>query len=239
MNARIAFGASAVLVAVVGALFSQSDVWHDVAGFAAPARAIAVWCLTAVQLAGGVSILDSRAARGGAVAVGLVFAILAPACIPGILAAPAQYAGYGDFFENASVVCGAVAVYALTKRALRERLLRRIARVGFGVCAASFAAAQAVYLTYTASLVPAWIPPNGVFWTVLTTIAFGLAAVAIVSNVRARLALRLTSAMIAAFAVLVWLPRLVMHPQALGDWSEFAESCLIAAAAWAVGDAAA
>jgi hypothetical protein len=40
--------------------------------------------------------------------------------------------------------------------------------------------------------------------------------------------------MLALFGVLVWIPHVVARPSALGNWSEFAETLLIAGAAWLV-----
>jgi hypothetical protein len=74
------------------------------------------------------------------------------------------------------------------------------------------------------------------FWTIVTTIAFGLAAVAILINRQARLAAGLMALMLALFGVLVWLPHLVAHPKAHFAWSEFTLTVLIAGAAWMVAD---
>ena len=93
-----------------------------------------------------------------------------------------------------------------------------------------------VYLGLTASLVPKWIPPNQMFWAILTTIAFALAAIAIHINRQARLAIRLMTLMLALFGVLVWIPRLSARPQAHLNWSEFALTILITGAAWMVAD---
>jgi hypothetical protein len=74
------------------------------------------------------------------------------------------------------------------------------------------------------------------FWAILTTVAFALAAVAILLNVKARLAIRLMTLMIALFGILVWVPLLIAHPAAHLVWSEFALNFLIAGAAWMVAD---
>ena len=68
----------------------------------------------------------------------------------------------------------------------------------------------------------------------LTTAAFALAAIAILINRQARLAIRLMALMVALFGVLVWIPVLIAHPEAHLNWSEFALTFLIAGAAWAV-----
>lgn len=218
---RIVFGASAVLYGVVALMRHDSGLWQ---GF-----------LTVAQVVGGAGLLYPRTTRVAAIAVGVVFGWFSLACIPGIIRAPATYVQYGTFFEQFAVVCGALAVLAATETyPARSAILGRIARVGLGLCAISFAVAQVVYLTFTASLVPAWIPPAQTFWVNLTTIAFGLAAVALLTDRGSAPAARLVSLMLALFGVLVWVPHLIAKPEAFANWSEFAETFLIAAAAWLV-----
>jgi hypothetical protein len=143
-----------------------------------------------------------------------------------MVAKPSAYVQYVDFFEKLSVVCGAIVACATTQAA--------VARTGMGVCALSFAWAQIVYFQYTASLVPAWIWPNQAFWTMLTTVAFALAAVAMLVNVQAQLAARLMALMMALFGVLVWLPRIVAHPSVPSNWNEIASNYVMTAAVWLV-----
>ncbi len=104
------------------------------------------------------------------------------------------------------------------------------------MCAVSFAWAQVVYLQYTASLVPVWMLPNQVFWTNFTTVAFALAAAAMLINRLASLAMRLLGVMVALFGVLVWVPMIGAHPATLANWNEISENYLIAAAAFLVAD---
>jgi hypothetical protein len=144
---------------------------------------------------------------------------------------------YGGFFEQFSMVCGAVAVYASTESdAARSASFGRAARIALGLCAISFTLAQIFYLKFTAELVPTWIPPNQMFWAILTTIAFALAALAILSNRQSRLAMRLMALMLALFGILVWVPILIVRPEAHGNWSEFALNFQITGAAWAVAE---
>ena len=93
-----------------------------------------------------------------------------------------------------------------------------------------------LYLRATADLVPQWIPPNQMFWAILTTIAFALAAIAMLINWRARLAICLMTLMLALFAVLVWIPRLIAQPKSHSNWSEFGLTFLITGASWVVAD---
>jgi hypothetical protein len=127
-------------------------------------------------------------------------------------------------------------IAATEANAARAVALGRLARLGLGVCAISFTLSQILYLRVTADLVPRWIPPNQMLWAILTTIAFALAAIAIVINHQARLAIRLMTLMLALFGVLVWILRLIAHPEAHLNWSEFALTVLITGAAWMVAD---
>ena len=83
---------------------------------------------------------------------------------------------------------------------------------------------------------PKWIPPGQMFWTILATLAFGLAALAMLVNRQGQLASRLMTLMLGLFGALVWVPRLVAHAEADGNWSELALTFLITGAAWMVAE---
>jgi hypothetical protein len=237
MYGRILFGASAILFGVVSLIWHDSDMWQRLLPLHAPFDTIAGWCLVFALIAGGIAMMAPRTARPASIVLGVVFGLYVFACVSSIIAAPAEPGGYINGFEQLAIVCGLLAVFAANeKAAARATVLGRAARIGLGVCALSFAWAQVVYLQYTASLVPAWIPPNQVFWTNVTTVAFALAAIAMLANRQARLAMRLLAVMTALFGVLVWLPLIAAHPAALSNWSEISENDLIAAAAWLVAD---
>lgn len=235
---RMVFGASAVLFGVIALMWHDADTWQTLRRiWVLPFGAIAGGCLMTAQIAGGIGMQYPRTARPASIALGGVYLLFSLACIPDILAAPAVYATYGSFFEQFSLLCGATALYAATEaNPARALVLGRLARLGLGVCAISFTMSQILYLSVTSDLVPTWIPPNQVFWAILTTIAFALAAIAILVNRKARLALRLMTLMLALFGVLVWIPRLIAHPETHLNWSEFSLTLLITGAAWMVGE---
>ena len=235
---RIVFGASAVLCGVIALMWYDSDTWQTLRQiWSLPFGAILGGCLMTVQIAGGIGMQYPRTARWASIVLGVVYLLFSLACIPGIIAAPTVYAQYGSFFEQFSLLCGAIALYAATDASeARALVFGRLARFGLGVCAISFTLSQMVYLRVTADLVPKWIPPNQMFWAILTTIAFALAAIAILVNRQARLAIRLMTLMLALFGVLVWIPRLIARPEAHLNWSEFGLTFLITGAAWLVAD---
>jgi hypothetical protein len=119
---------------------------------------------------------------------------------------------------------------------------RRTAKAGaavlglVGLCTASFTLEQAFYLHPTASLVPKWLPPNPMFWAVATTVFFGLAAVALLTNRMALLATRLLTLMLVIFGLVVWVPLVISDPHSHTNWSETAETFAIAGTAWILAD---
>ncbi len=190
------------------------------------------------QIAGGIGMQFPRTWRLASVVLCVVYLCFSLACVPDIIAATNIYDKYGgSFFLFLSLLCGAIASYAATEaNAARVVLFGRLARLGLGVCAISFALGQALLLRDTAHLVPKWVPPSQMFWAILTTFAFGLAAVAILINRQARLAMRLMALMLALFGAMVWIPQVIAHPKAHFNWSECALTFLVTGAAWVVAE---
>jgi uncharacterized membrane protein YphA (DoxX/SURF4 family) len=236
---RIVFGAAAVLFGIIALMWHDADTWQNLQHFwSLPFGAFIGGCLMAAQILGGIGILYPRTERWASAVLCVVYLCFALACVPDIIAAANIYDKYGgSFFLFFSLLCGAIALYAATETdAARAVVFGRLARLGLGICAISFTLGQALLLRETADLVPKWMPPNQMFWAVLTTVAFALAAVAILINRQARLATRLMTLMLALFGVLVWVPRLIAHPKAHFNWSECVLTFLITGAAWMVAD---
>jgi hypothetical protein len=236
---RILFGAAAVLFGVIALMWHDPETWQNVQHiWSLPFGIILGECLMVAQIAGGIGIQHPRTARPASLILCIVYVCFSLACVPDTIAAPNIYEKFGgSFFLFLSLACGAMAVFAATEtNAAKSFVLGRVARLGLGVCAISFTLGQALLLQETAHAVPKWIPPGQMFWALLTTAAFALAAIAILLNRHARLAMRLMTLMVALFAVLVWIPHLVAHPEAHFNWSEIAETFLVAGAAWVVSE---
>jgi uncharacterized membrane protein YphA (DoxX/SURF4 family) len=236
---RIVLGASAVLFGVIALMWRDADTWQNLQHiWSLPFGTIIGECLMAAQVAGGIGMLYPRTARSASVVLCIVYLCFSLACVPDIIAAANIYDKYGgSFFLFFSLLCGAIALYAATEAdAARAVVFGRLARFGLGVCAISFMLGQALLLRETAHLVPKWIPPSKMFWAILTTIALALAAIAILINLQARLAMRMMTLMLALFGVLVWVPHLIAHPQAHFNWSECVLTFLTTGAAGMVAD---
>ena len=235
---RIVFGGAAVLYGVIALMWHDADTWQTTAAFwQLPFGTIIGDILMLAQIVGGIGIMLPRTARPASIVLLVVYSLFSIWCVPAIIASPKEYVQYGNFFMQLSLVWGAVAVYAAaTANDTRSAAAGRVARLGFGICVASFALAQIFYPQVTATLVPTWIPPTQMFWVILTTVAFALAAVAILINVQTRLATRLLTLMLALFGVVVWVPALIGHPEAHFNWSEFALNFQVTGAAWMVAE---
>ena len=200
-------------------------------------REILSYIVAAVEILGGLAVLLPRTARVGAAALATLWCIFALMGVPFIFRHPLVYNEYGNFFEQFSFVAGAMILYACSGPTTdRTSRWGQFGYYSFGVCVISFALEQLFYLTNTASLVPKWIPPGQMFWAIATTIAFGLAALALLTGLMARLASRLNTAMIVGFGLLVWLPIVIADPHTLGNWTESVDTLGIAGSAWMVAE---
>lgn len=208
--------------------------WHDYKG--SPLRLYIVYAAAAALMFGGAAIQFRGSAKRGAAVLGAAYLVLALLCLPAIVARPQIYNSWGNFFEQFSLVTGAAIAYARLSPAGSAETLGRIGRILLGICVASFALEQGIYLGATANFVPKWIPPSQTFWAVTTTVLFALAAVALVANRMSLLAARLLTAMVVSFGVLVWVPLVFAEPHSHTNWSEIAETFAIAGAAWILAD---
>jgi uncharacterized membrane protein YphA (DoxX/SURF4 family) len=225
---RHVYGAAAIAFGVITLVWHDFNGWQQIRPLGNVAhREILVYLAVAVELFGGVAIQWRRTARASALVLGGLYLIFALMWVP-----------YINFFEQFSLVSGALIVYASVSRSdsARAARLARIGYICFGICVISFTLEQLMYLSGTAEFVPKWIPPGQMFWAITTTIALALAAIALLSGRSALLASRLLTAMLVGFGLLVWLPRLFADPHQLINWAGNAQNLAITGAAWIVTD---
>jgi uncharacterized membrane protein len=205
-----------------------------------PARTILAYVAGAFMLAAGAAIEWRRTAAWGAAALTAYYALIVVILMDGrvLLAHYAEFIAYSNIAEQLSIAAGGLLVYAASARidATVAARLTRLGQLAFGMCALLFGGAHFVYMNFTAPLVPKWLPPTQVLWGYATGIGFVAAGVAILTNVQARLAAILLTAMLASFALLVHGPMLVADPFNHGIWGENAVNLAIMGAAWVVAD---
>jgi uncharacterized membrane protein YphA (DoxX/SURF4 family) len=206
---RHVFGLAAILFGVITFAFRDfSGGWQQIRPLGdVPHRELLVYLSAAAQLCGGLAIQWRKTARIGAMVLLATYLAFALLWVPNVLAELKVYDRYGNFFEQFSLVSGALIVYAL-----------------------------AFYLSGTASFVPKWIPPGQMLWSITTTVALALAALSLLSGIRALLAAGLLTVMFIGFGLLVWLPILIADPHKQFNWAGNAQNLAITGAAWIVTD---
>jgi hypothetical protein len=235
---RHVLGIAAIGFGAIGLTWHDFNDWQQLQRlWEAPGGVALVYLAATAQIAGGASLQWRRSARAGALALGLVYLFFAVRWIPRIVLEPKVFDRWGNFFEQSSLVCGALIVYACAAR--DPPWAARAARTGvvlFGVCVVSFTLEQLIYLGGVADFVPRWLPPGPMFWAIVTTLALALAALAILTGRQALLATQLLTGMFVIFGLLVWLPRLISDPRDHTNWGGNAQNLAITAAAWIVAD---
>jgi uncharacterized membrane protein len=204
----------------------------------APHRAVLMYIVAAIEVLGGLAIQWPKTARAGAIALGVLFTLVALSWIPGIVAKANVYYTWGAFFYVFSKAAAALIVYATFGRSASQPTskLARFACISFALCLISFALEQIEFFAHTAELVPKWIPLGQNFWAWATTIAFFLAAIALLCRRVDLLAAQLTTVMLIGFIVLIWLPVCFGNVHNLYNWSENLDTLATAGAAWIVAD---
>jgi uncharacterized membrane protein YphA (DoxX/SURF4 family) len=236
---RHVFGLAAIGFGVLGLVFHDFNGWQNIRALGNIShREVLLYIAVAFELFGGIAIQFPKAAKAGAVALGIIYMTFALLWVPLIAAGPGVYDSWANFFEQFSLVSGALIVYGMAA-SNDSKPTSTAARIGyffFAICVISFTLEQLFYLRGTAGFVPKWIPPSQMFWAVLTTVAFALAAIALLVGRTALLAARLTTLMIIGFGLFVWLPILFADPHKLFSWAGNVENLAICGSAWIVGD---
>jgi uncharacterized membrane protein YphA (DoxX/SURF4 family) len=231
------YGAGAIALGVAGLVWSDfATDWQRVHENV-PHRETLAYIAAIYELLAGIAILWPRSRKTGAAMLAFLYSVFTLLWARQILSSPRVYDGWGNFFEEFSLVVAGMVVYAsLAPRnsvwAGKTAQIRRL----YGICAISFGLEHLIYLAGAASYVPKWIPPGQMFWALATAIFFLLAAVAILSGILAGLASRLLTAMIVGFELLVWAPKFFTSPHDHFLWSANAISLALTGAAWAVSD---
>jgi uncharacterized membrane protein len=212
-----------------------------------PWREVWAYGLGAILLAASAGLFFTRTALVSAIIVGAYGSIWIAARVRAALPEPLSIGSWYGVFEALGPLLGAWILYALLRRqhaapavtAMTGDRTLHVARVLFGAACVEFGAAHFAYASYTASMVPAWLPgPTG--FTYLTG-AFQVAAgLGLLVGILPRLAATLEAVMLCLFGVLVWLPSFFAKPvpkwasSAQFQWSETLLTFLLAGSAWIV-----
>lgn len=233
-----AYGATAVILGIVGFIWRDFAVnWQRVPPDF-PARTGLALIVAACELLAGLAILSRRFARIGAAVLTFLYAIFTTLWLIQALKAPAIYDSWGNVFEEFSLLAAGLVACAMLAPPGSSWAGKapRVARI-YGLSPISFGVDHIIYWRGASTFVPAWLPPGQVFWIFFTAICFLLAAAAILTGIRARLAALLLTAEILGFELFVWIPKFIANPHDHFNWSGNAINLAMMSAAWLIADA--
>jgi uncharacterized membrane protein YphA (DoxX/SURF4 family) len=228
------YALGAILLGAVGIFFHDFAMqWQPVpAGI--PARIALAYVSGIVLIAGGVAILVRKGERHGAWLLTAFLGLWTLALnLPAALAGYEHIGSWNSPAEIGFMTMGALAL-AASHAGARRRVLALVARLIAGACACVFGFAHFNYIDFTATMVPAWIPPSQVFWAWATGAGHLAAGLALLSGIQARLAAAMLAGMMASFVLLLHLPRVIAAPDQHVEWIMLGVSSMLAGAAWLV-----
>lgn len=204
-----------------------------------PARVELAYAMAVFMLIAGLAIEWRKTTAWAAAALSAYYGIVVVVLMGGHLALkyPGLYLVYENLAEALAIAAGALIIWASSANLDAARTVRiiRIGQILFGVCAIVFGGAHFAYMNMTAPLVPKWLPPNQVFWGYATGVFHIAGGLAIVANIRARLAATLLTVMYALFTPLALVPELLATPTFFA-WTENATNLILIGVAWVVAD---
>src|SRR5580693_254805 len=205
-----------------------------------PARTALAYAAGTFTLLAAAAINWRRTAHLAAAALTIYYTLFVVVLMNGrlLLTDYAVYVTYENIAMQLAIAAGGLLILATTARldaALAGRITR-LARLTFGVCALVFGGAHFAYLSYTAQMVPKWLPPSQVFWAFGTGVGFVAAGLAFLTGVQARLAAILLTVMLAAFGLLANGPILLADHANHFNWTESAVNLAVVGAAWVLAD---
>jgi len=224
----VTYAAAAILLGAVGIWFGDFAMqWQAVPKWI-PAMPWA-YVSGGILAAGGVLIL-ARQEKVGALILAAFFGLWVVVfhLPPTLTKAIGSIGAWNAPAESGFLTAGGLALFAL--HSTHREKLALFARLLAGASAVVFGFAHFNYIDFTASMVPAWIPFK-TFWAWATGAGHLLAGVALLSGIRARLAAGCEAAMMASFALLLHLPRVVAAPDQHVEWIMLAISSCLAGSA--------
>lgn len=237
MNAAVRiYGLSGVALGLLGLIWGDfASHWQPVPPDT-PARSTLAYVAALLFLGGGFALQWHRSIAAGATILALLHLAFALLWARRIVGFPELIGTWSGTAEPAAMALGAVAAYLSARPQGGQGAARttRIVMLLFGFCLVAFGLAHFLAAPQTAALVPTWIPPGQRFWAFATGLFHLLAGAALSANLHALLASRLLTIMFVGFGLIVWAPRLFLHPELHPAWAGNAINFALIASALAV-----
>jgi len=227
------YALGAILLGAVGIWFHDFAMQWQPVPKGLPAYGILAYVSGLVLIAGGAAILSRKVERAGALLLAAFFGLWVVALhLPNAIQGWKHIGAWNAPAEFTFATMGGVALFSTGAGSMRGTLAT-VARILAGASCIVFGLAHFNYVDFTASMVPAWIPPGQKFWAWATGAGHLAAGLALVSGFRARLAATLEAAMMACFVVLLHIPLVIAAPNHI-NWIMLAVATTFTGAAWLV-----
>jgi uncharacterized membrane protein YphA (DoxX/SURF4 family) len=219
MNKHAALYALAtLLLGAVGIWFHEFALQWQAVPAGIPMRTTLAYVSGALLVAGGGAILWGKYERAGALLLACFYGLWVVAFhLPNAFKGFMHIGAWNAPAEITYLTMGAVALLSVHAAQMR-RTLALVARVLAGASAVVFGCAHFNYIDFTATFVPAWIPPSQVFWAWATGAGHLAAGISLIIGYQARLAVTLHAVMMASFVLFVHIPRVIGSPEKHEEW---------------------
>jgi uncharacterized membrane protein len=234
------YGLGVIALGLVGLFFADFALQWQAVPKSLPHHTAWAYASGAVMLLAGAALFSRRTVAWGAAILTLNFAVWVGLHVPLVIAKPGNFASWLGLFEPLAITAGGLIAFAKTGK-LNGKLAAGLSRAGvlvFGVCLLVFGLSHVLYLDFTASMVPKWIPPSQTFWAWVTGAAHVAAGLALLSGILARAAAWLVTLMFASFVIVLHGPLVAASPHSHLNWCMLTVTLAIAGAAWIVAETA-
>lgn len=224
----------AFLLGVLGLISSDfAFQWQPVPDNV-PLRSALASTSAVAMAAAAVAATLPRLEKGGRLLLAIYFGLWAVLLHgPRVVAQPGLVAEWLGLAESATMSAGGVALLALSLRGDLRRRLAFSTRIAFGLCLLVFGLSHFVYLSFTAQMVPAWLPWR-TGWAAATGAGHLLAGLAFLSNRGLKAAGPAITGMMASFVVLLHIPRIIAEPASRMEWTMTSVALTLTGAAFAL-----
>ncbi len=231
----VPYALGALLLGVLGLISGDfAFQWQPVPDHV-PLRSVLASVSAVGMAAAALAAVLPRLARGGRLLLAIFFGVWAVLLHgPRVAAQPGSVAEWLGLAESATMAAGGVALFAetLTTETWRRRLTFS-SRIGFGICLLVFSLSHFVYLSFTAQMVPAWLPWR-TGWAAATGAGHVLAGLAFLSNRGVKAAAPAITGMMGSFVLLLHIPRVIAEPTSRMEWTMTAVALTLTGAAFAL-----
>ncbi len=228
-------------------------IWREFEPAHQPVRALAdplpaePWLAAiggAILILGGAALLFPRTRRTGAIALGAMYLLFAVCWVPRFFSST-RFLGLhlavligvaAMLFVELVLVAGAWLAHAYNSTEREQARALSGSRWLIGLGSLAFGVAHLTSTKFVAAMIPGWMPLGGIFWVILTGIAFLLAGAAILAGIQDVLAARMLALMLLIFSVVLLTPGIFTQPHSHIAWGSDACNLTDAAAVFLYGE---